>query len=97
MSGGVWLVSGGVWMMSKGIWVCINTKSIGNNLYKVMILSYCLFFQCPLIRKKNASVWGCLDGVWGCQEGVWRCLEGVWGTLDTVWGVIMPNQLIKFQ
>ena len=28
--------------------------------------------------RKNAYVWGCLDGVWGCLGGVWGCLDGVW-------------------
>ena len=47
--------------------------------------------------RKNAYVWGCLDGVWGCLGGVWGCLDGVWGSLDIVWEVETQNQLKTIQ
>ena len=33
VAGGVWMVSEGVWMVCKYVWGCINTKSIGKELY----------------------------------------------------------------
>ena len=47
--------------------------------------------------RKNAYLWGCLDGVWGCLGGVWGCLDGVWGSLDIVWEVETQNQLKTIQ
>ena len=71
VSGDVWMVLGGVWIVCTGVWGCINTKSICKRL---CLVRYCLFFQCPLIRK-IAYVWGCLDGVWMVSGGT----DGVWG------------------
>jgi len=80
---GVWIVSGDVWMGSESVWGCIDTKSVGKNLYRSWQLRYSLFFQCPLIRK-DAYVWGvsgwCLwvsDGVWIISGGVWQKSGGV--------------------
>ena len=74
VSEGVWMVSGDVWMVCKGVWGCINTKSICKGLYQVR---YCLFFQCPLIRK-IAYVRGCLRVSRGCLDGVWGVSEASW-------------------
>ena len=95
ISWGVWIVSGGVCMGSEFVWGCINTNSVGKNVYRSWQLRYSLFFQCPLIRK-DAYVWGvswwCLwvsDGLWiifhrtPLAGSAWVvsgwCLECAWG------------------
>ena len=62
MSVGVRMVSGWGLRVSGDLLI---PNLFANKLYKVMILRYCLFFQCPVLHK-NAYAWGCLDGVCGC-------------------------------
>ena len=70
-------MSGDVWMVSEGVWGGFNTKSVGKKIYWVMILRYCLFFQCPVLHK-HTYVLACLNCVWE-----WMGSEGVWGCINT--------------
>ena len=74
---GVWVVSGGVWMVCKGVCGCINIKSNDKTLYQVIIIIYCLFFQCSIMQKKRlclgVSGW-CLGVSGNCLVAYLLCL-----------------------
>ena len=86
----------GVWRMSR--WClktsgkCLggkNVKQVENSQVRVMIISWCCFFQWPIAGQKSCIL-VCLWGVCWVSGG---CLEGFLVLLDDVEGILIkaPN------